>query len=98
MHLTLARRPGPAVLRVLMWGADVNRSIRIAVDGVPISTERPTQSPQDHFVSVDFKLPSAGAQSKPTAEISFTPVKDDAVIYEVSMLTDVDGRSRTTIS
>jgi len=92
MRLTLARRPGPAVLRVVLWGADVKRPLGVSVDGTPlVRPAAASAAPSDGFAAVDYPLPSAGAQGRAVAQVEFAPGREEAVIYEVRMLTVDDG-------
>ncbi|MDP1026812.1 glycoside hydrolase family 127 protein [Sphingomonas sp. KR1UV-12] len=97
MRLTLARRPGPATLRLTVWGNDVNRQMAITVDGTPLKTDRAPREREDRFVTIDYPIPSTGAQGKPLAEVVFTPVKEEAVLYEVRMLTAESGNPVTAV-
>ncbi len=98
MAMTLARRPGPAVLRVVYWGHDVDRDIAISVDGQPLVTETRKGPGRDGFVEVDYPLPSAGAQGKPDAVIGFRAVRGDTIVYEVRMLTAPDAAPTTSLT
>lgn len=91
IRMTLARRPGPAVLRVTMWGADVRRDFALSVDGTHVATIANTGPSVERFVTIDYLLPSSGAHGKPLAEISFTPIEGEVVFYEVRMLTAPDA-------
>jgi DUF1680 family protein len=97
MQVTLKRRPGPAVLRVILWGPDINKPLTISVDGTQIDTKRPERKGEDRFIAIDLPLPSAGAQGKPTAAISFEPKQDGMVLYEVRMLSAEDGAPVTPV-
>ena len=96
VRLTLARRPGPALLRVILWGADVNRPLGISVDGTAVTDPVANRPRADRFVAIDLPLPATGAQGRPTAEITIAPVKEQAVIYEMRMLTADEGAPITT--
>jgi DUF1680 family protein len=91
MRLTLARQPGPATLRITVWGNDVNRELAITVDGMSVPTKRAERPPEDRFVTIDYPLPSAGSQGRRQAEVVLIPVKEEAVLYEVRMLTAETG-------
>jgi hypothetical protein len=85
--LTLQRRPGPAVLRVVYWGRDVgNRELAISVDGTPLATDTRDAQPQEAFVAIDYPLRSAGEQGKGAAKVVFTGKRGEVDIYEVRML------------
>ncbi|WP_082453812.1 glycoside hydrolase family 127 protein [Sphingomonas sp. Leaf62] len=97
LGMTLARRPGPAVLRLLIWGRDVDRAIDIALDGAPLATATHKGPAADRFVALDYPIPSAGAQGRPAATITLTAKQGDAVIYEVRMLTAEDAAPVTSV-
>ena len=87
MTLTLARRPGPAVLRVTYWGTDVgDRAVAIQLDGAPLATETRDAPPAEGFVAIDYPLPSAGEQGRARATIAFRAIRGEVDIYEVRML------------
>jgi hypothetical protein len=97
LTMTLARRPGPAVLRLLIWGRDVDRAVDIALDGAPLATATHAGPAADRFVALDYPIPSAGAQGRPAAQLALTAKKGDAVIYEVRMLTTEDAAPVTAV-
>lgn len=97
LSMTLARRPGPAVLRLLIWGRDVDRAVDIAIDGAPLATATHKGPAADRFVALDYPIPSAGAQGRPDAKVDLTAKKGDAVIYEVRMLTAEDAAPVTAV-
>ncbi|MGU3317131.1 beta-L-arabinofuranosidase domain-containing protein [Sphingomonas sp. M6A6_1c] len=85
--VTLQRRPGPAVLRVVYWGGDVgNRELAISVDGTPLATDAREAKAQEGFVAIDYPLHSAGEQGKAAAKVVFTGKRGEVDIYEVRML------------
>jgi hypothetical protein len=90
LSLTLGRRPGPATLRVIVWGNDVATPLGLSVDGTPVAAAATGRAPEERFVAIDHPLPSAGAQGRPTATVRFAP-PDGALIYEVRMLAAEDG-------
>ncbi|MBJ6121973.1 beta-L-arabinofuranosidase domain-containing protein [Sphingomonas mollis] len=87
LTLTLARRPGPAMLQVVYWGQDIDKRFDISIDGTPLATETRPGPRKPGFVAVDYPLRSAGEQGKAQATISFTGKQGDIDIYEVRMLT-----------
>lgn len=92
LSLTMRRRPGPAVLRVVYWGTDVgNREFAITVDGTPLTTERRDVASQEGFVAIDYPLRSAGEQGKGQAVVAFTGTRGEIDIYEVRILTAEAG-------
>ncbi|PXA91049.1 glycoside hydrolase family 127 protein [Nostoc sp. 3335mG] len=91
LTMTLARRPGPGVLRLLLWGRDTGRAVDITLDGMALATATHKGPAADRFVALDYPIPSVGAQGKPNAVIGLTATKGDAVIYEVRMLTAEDA-------
>jgi hypothetical protein len=91
MRLMLARRPGPAVLRVTVARGDAGRAIGIAVDGDMLGKGQAVPAATGNLVAVDYAIPSSGAQGRPRAEVVVTALKDDAVIYEMRMMTDVEA-------
>ncbi|KQM61756.1 MULTISPECIES: glycoside hydrolase family 127 protein [unclassified Sphingomonas] len=97
LTLTLARRPGPAVLRLLVWGGDVDRAIDITLDGTPLATATHQGPAVDRYVALDYPIPSAGAQGRPQATIGLTPTRGDGVVYEVRMLTAGDATPITPV-
>lgn len=86
IRFTLARRPGPAVLRLLVWGRDTGRTIVASVDGTALPPATYAGPPVDRHVAIDVPLPATGAQGRPTAEIELTAARGEAAIYEVRML------------
>jgi DUF1680 family protein len=91
MRLMLARRPGPAVLRVTVARGDAGRAMGIAVDGDMLGKGQAVPAATGNLVAVDYAIPSSGAQGRPRAEVVVTALKDDAVIYEMRMMTDVEA-------
>ena len=90
--MTLKRRPGPAVLRVVYWGGDVDaRSMEVRVDGAAIATEKRGGPAKEGFVAIDYPLTSAGEQGKAQAKISFIGQRGEIDIYEVRLLTAEAG-------
>lgn len=83
LSIDLARKPGPAVLRVIYWGGDIDREIEIHVDGVLLATERRAGPKVEKFVAVDYPLTGGSAAS---ATVSFTARAGEADIYEVRMM------------
>ena len=49
-------------------------------------------------MAIDIPVPAAGAQGKPTAEITLTPIRDNAVIYEMRMMTTEDSAPITPVT
>lgn len=85
--LTLRRRPGPAVLRVVYWGGDVGaRAMDVSVDGAVVATERRPGPASEGFVTIDYPLRSAGEQGKTEAMVTFTGRQGEIDIYEVRLL------------
>ncbi|AHE53197.1 hypothetical protein NX02_07355 [Sphingomonas sanxanigenens DSM 19645 = NX02] len=84
LSIDLARKPGPAVLRVIYWGGDIDREIEIRVDGTLLATERRVGPKVGKFVAVDYPLAAADAAR---ATVSFTARAGEADIYEVRMMT-----------
>ncbi|MGA1798973.1 glycoside hydrolase family 127 protein [Sphingomonas sp. 4RDLI-65] len=96
LSLTLQRRPGPALLRIVYWGTDVgDRSLAIRVDGTLLATETRSVPATEGFVEVDYPLRSAGEQGKAQAIVTFTSQRGDIDIYEVRMLAADAGEPST---
>jgi hypothetical protein len=91
MRMMLARRPGPAVLRVMVARGDATRAMGITVDGDTLGKGQPVASTTGNLIAVDYAIPSSGAQGRPQAEVAVTALKDDAVIYEMRMMTEPDA-------
>ena len=87
MEMTLARRPGPAVLRMTVWSGDAGKPFAIAIDGDPIEGDWPKAGAGEGFVALDFPLPSAGEQGRGEAVVRITALDDHALIYGARMLT-----------
>ena len=87
VEMTLACKPGPAVLRITIWSADAGRRFEIAVDGDRIEGDWPAVEPGEGFVGLDFPLPNAGEQGRGEAVVRITALKDHALIYSARMLT-----------
>ena len=96
IRMTLARRPGPATLRVLVWGGDVNRAFGVAVDGAPLSLPVRDLPRESRFIAIDLPLPSVGEQGRSKAEITFTALAQEALLYEVRMLASPAEAAITT--
>ena len=86
VEMTLARKPGPGVLRITVWGADVERPLAIAVDGDQLKGKWPVKERVDDFVALDFPLPNAGEQGRAEAVITITALKEQALVYGLRML------------
>ncbi|WP_193742874.1 glycoside hydrolase family 127 protein [Sphingobium bisphenolivorans] len=93
MQLTLARRAGPAVLRVLVAADAVRRPLAISVDGKPLANGRPVDLGDGNFAAIDFLVPQGGA----AANVVVTAVKDDAVLYEIRLMTAGDGNAQPSV-
>ena len=87
MELTLKRRPGDAILRVTVFGDDASKPFALAVDGQPLEAEWPERPEGQGFLALDFPLPSAGEQGRDRATIAVTALKDQALIYDMRMMT-----------
>ncbi len=86
MRVTLARRPGAAVLRVMMVAGDDGRAIAVTVDGTALSGTPRAGPRSGNLIALDYAIPGAGEQGKAKAEVAFTAKGAEAVIYEVRML------------
>ncbi len=93
MQMMLARRPGPAVLRLMVSRGDADRPMTITVDGDPLGKGRPVMLATGNLIAVDYAIPSSGAQGRPLAQVVVSAQKKDAVIYEIRMLTDAEAPS-----
>ncbi|WP_347302436.1 glycoside hydrolase family 127 protein [Croceibacterium sp. TMG7-5b_MA50] len=82
----LARRPGPAVLRLMVTEADRERPMIVSVNGQALERGEPTGVTAGNLVAVDYLVPSAGEQGRDRAEVSVTAERADAVIYEMRMM------------
>lgn len=85
MRMVLARRPGAAVLRVLVARGDADRKMGISVDGQPLGAGQQVEGGEGHFAAIYYPVPGNGA--KPQAEVAVTALQDDAVLYEMRMMT-----------
>ena len=72
------------------------RAMGITVDGDPPGKGRTVASSAGHLVAVDYPIASVGAQGRPQADIVVTALKDDAVIYEMRMMTAPETVQPTT--
>jgi len=86
IRFTLARRPGHAVLRVIVFSADTGRQFALVVDGQPLAAAWPQRPQGEGFVPLDFVLPNAGEQGRDRAVITLTAGSDGALLYEAIML------------
>ncbi|WP_162199412.1 glycoside hydrolase family 127 protein [Aurantiacibacter luteus] len=86
MRMTLARRPGDAVLQVTVFSADAARPFGITVDGAPLELAWPEPSPGDGFVTLSFSLPPVGEQGRAEAVIGVRALREHALLYEVRMM------------
>jgi DUF1680 family protein len=91
MRMMLARRPGPAVLRVTVARGDAGRAMGITVDGDTLGQGQPVTGSTGNLVAVDYAIPSSGAQGRPQAEVIVTALQDDAVVYEMRMMTGTEA-------
>ncbi len=96
MQMSLARRPGPAVLRVMVALTDAERPIDITVDGNRLGRGQWAALSAGNLVAVDYAVPSSGAQGNPQARVVVTALKDDAVVYEMRMMAEVGAVQPTT--
>ncbi|WP_298091823.1 DUF6805 domain-containing protein, partial [uncultured Sphingomonas sp.] len=85
MRMVLARRPGAAVLRVLVARGDVDRKMGISVDGQALGAGRRVEGGEGHFAAIDYAVPGNGAGTP--ADVVVTALRDDAVLYEIRMMT-----------
>lgn len=86
LQVLLARRPGPAILRLMVTRADVDRPMMVAVNGQELKRGKPTGVTTGNLAAVDYPIPSAGEQGRDKAEVTITAAKEDAVIYEMRMM------------
>ncbi len=86
MKLTLARRPGPATLRLIVWEWDAANPFDIAVDGDRIEGDWPKPNGESGYVALDFPIPSTGEQGRDKALVTVTAQDHHALIYEMRML------------
>ncbi|USU09713.1 glycoside hydrolase family 127 protein [Sphingomonadaceae bacterium OTU29MARTA1] len=96
MRMILARRPGPAILRLLVAAGDAGREMAITVDGQTLGKGRPAGDATGNLVSVDYIVPSSGAQGQPNVEVTVAAQKEDAVVYEIRMLSAPNGLASVT--
>lgn len=83
MRFRMARRPGPAVLRVTYWGDDVDRVAEISADGSPVAVEHRQGPGRSDWVVVDYPLPPAATTQ---SEIAFAARQGDTVVYDVRVI------------
>lgn len=87
MEMTLARRAGPAVLRVTVWSGDAARRFALHVDGQQLGKDWPVvDTAEEGFVALDFPLPAADAPEK--ARVRITALGEQALVYALRMLSD----------
>jgi len=86
MEMTLARMPGAATLRIIVWDADAEQPFGITIDGDPIDDEWPKPTGDRGYVALDFQIPSAREKDREKALIAITAKKSHALIYEMRML------------
>lgn len=86
MEFSLARRPGPATLRLIVWDWDAPNPFGIAVDGDPLVGEWPKSIGESGYVALDFPIPSSGEQGRDKAVVRIAAEKHHALIYEARML------------
>ncbi len=97
MQMTLARRPGPAVLRLTVAGKDDGLAIAVTVDGTPIATPSRSLSPDERWGMIDYALPATGEQGRRSATIRVSADGGEAVVYEARMMTAVDAAIAPTV-
>lgn len=83
MRFRMARRPGPAILRVTYWGDDVDRVAEISVDGTTVATERRAGPGKSDWVTIDYPLPPVNAAD---CKIAFAARAGDTVVYGVRII------------
>jgi DUF1680 family protein len=91
MDFSMTRAEGPAILRVMVVAEDADRPMTITVDGQPVARTARGGRKGERFALLDHAIPSAGARGRPRAAVSITAGRDDAVIYEVRMLTAAEA-------
>lgn len=85
-QVMLARRPGPAVLRLMVTRADLDRRMIVSVDGQEVERGAPAGVTVGNLVAVDYVVPSAGEQGRDKAQVTVTAASEDAVVYEMRMM------------
>jgi DUF1680 family protein len=80
---TMARRPGPAILRVTYWGNNTGQELAIEVDGVEIALERRSGPKRDDWVVIDYPTPPTTlAESR----VRLIGRKNTSVVYGLAFL------------
>jgi len=87
MSMTLARHPGPSILRLTVFSGDAAHTFAITVDGKPLDNPWPKPGPGDRFVALDFPLPNFGVRGRDKAVIDISAIDAEALLYEVRMMT-----------
>ncbi|MEH3101723.1 glycoside hydrolase family 127 protein [Sphingomonas adhaesiva] len=95
MDFAMTRAEGPAILRVMVVAGDADRPMAVTVDGQPVPPTGRGDRTGERFALLDHAIPAMGAQGRPRAMVSIIAGRDDAVIYEVRMLTAPDAASTT---
>ena len=83
VEFTIALREGPAALRALYWGQDVNKDFDILVDGKLLAHESRKAEPVKRFVAVEYPLPDAITRGKDKVRVRFQTRGTDAPVFEV---------------
>ena len=96
MRLTLARRPGPAVLRVTVAVADAQRAMTITVDGETL-TQPQVAERAGNFAAVDYPIRAHGTPGAAQAEVTVAAGREDAVLYEMRMMTAAEPAPPTAV-
>jgi DUF1680 family protein len=86
LQVLLARRAGPAILRLMVARGDVDRRMIVAVDGQDLAPGTAPGVTVGNLAAVDYIIPSAGEQGRDRAEVRITAAKEDAVVYEMRMM------------
>ncbi|WP_121115679.1 glycoside hydrolase family 127 protein [Croceibacterium ferulae] len=92
-EVMLARRPGPAVLRLMVTRADVDRHMIVTVNGQELERGEPTGVTVGNLAAVDYPVPSAGEQGRDKAQVTVAAAKEDAVVYEMRMMAPAQTES-----
>lgn len=86
----MLRHRGPAVLQVLVHRADAATPFRIVIDNEVQTGEWPEPVGDREFVSLEFPVPGHNASSARYVDIVITALEQQALLYEIAMLTAVD--------
>jgi hypothetical protein len=87
VEFTMAVAKGPAALRALYWGQDVNKDFDIFANGQRIAHETRKTKPVKRFVAVEYPIPAEVLGGKDKVRVRFETRGTNAPVFEVRTIT-----------